>query len=129
MCLDTFKKPGGSRRIFCNTCKTTRRRELDKIKKRKEREKPGFKEAYRSYILMKNYGITSEQWHRMFDAQGNICAICKAKEPKWSKGWHTDHDHTTGKVRGILCHKCNLMIGLAKDDSSILLAAVKYLEE
>jgi recombination endonuclease VII len=44
------------------------------------------------------------------------------------QGWHFDHDHITGKFRGILCAPCNLFIGLAKDDTAVLAGAIEYLE-
>ena len=74
------------------------------------------------------YGITHEEYLAMEEAQGNCCAICKA--PKASlkgRGWCTDHCHTTGKVRGLLCTSCNKGLGLFKDDPTKLEAAVEYL--
>lgn len=58
-----------------------------------------------------NYGVSATEWTRVFTRQGSCCAICKSPEPKSSKGWHTDHDHETGRLRGILCRQCNLALG------------------
>jgi hypothetical protein len=56
------------------------------------------------------YGISTPQWEEMFDRQGRVCAICSTATPG-GQGWHTDHDHTLGPVRGILCTNCNLKLG------------------
>lgn len=70
--------------------------------KRRNRDK------VRGYALKERYGITIEQLNAMKEAQGHRCAMC-GKE--LTARAHTDHDHTTGKVRGILCGGCNLGLG------------------
>lgn len=81
---------------------------------------------------LKRRGITPAEYRAMLDAQGHRCAICRCEEPPKSSvrrrdAWHIDHDHETGKVRGVLCPACNLMLGHARDNPSILEAAVRYL--
>lgn len=83
----------------------------------------------KAYDLTRTYGITPEQWSRMFAEQDSCCAICKSPSPEQLRGWHTDHCHDTGKVRGILCHSCNMLLGHAKDKEIRLLAAVTYLQK
>ena len=73
------------------------------------------------------YGLTKDQFDELFDSQGRCCAICKTKD-KGPKDWHIDHDHVTGKVRGVLCRHCNPMLGKAKDDPDILRRAADYLD-
>jgi len=100
-----------------------------KAQVRKYRATAAGKEAKRRSVL-KQYGLTIETWDALLAAQGGVCACC-GKEPAPSKRkhkWHTDHDHATGAVRGILCHLCNVMLGYARDDQSILIAAAAYLE-
>ncbi len=81
---------------------------------------------YKSSRLKHQYGITLQQRDALLDAQDGLCAICKS--PNDSKlDWHTDHCHATGKVRGVLCHHCNLMLGHARDNSDVLANAIKYL--
>lgn len=46
----------------------------------------------------------------MFESQGKACAICRSETTR-GQGWHTDHSHDTGEVRGILCHDCNVALG------------------
>lgn len=66
-------------------------------------------------LHLKRYGITSAEWDAMFEAQGRRCAACGSTEPNNKRGWHTDHDHNTGVVRGILCHHCNVTLGKLGD--------------
>ena len=72
----------------------------------------------------RQYGISEEQYNNMILSQNNICAICNKPS---SKTLHIDHDHETGKVRGLLCSSCNTAIGLFKEDIDSLSAAIKYL--
>ena len=74
------------------------------------------------------YGITLEQRDAMLVSQGGVCAICKVTEPGRGKDWNVDHCHDTGAVRGILCVRCNFMIGHSKDNPEVLLAAANYLK-
>lgn len=79
-----------------------------------------------SNYLKRLYGITIEQRDALFEAQGRVCAICGTDEPS-GVNWHVDHCHSSKAVRGILCHRCNLMLGNARDNPDTLLKAVTYL--
>lgn len=67
--------------------------------------------AHRDWWLRRNYGIGLADWEVLLEEQGRRCAICRSDSPSSSKGWHTDHDHASGRVRGILCHPCNTTLG------------------
>ena len=83
----------------------------------------------RDQYLTKTYGITQSTVEKMLESQGGRCAICPKTEPGGKQGkWHVDHDHKTGKVRGLLCAGCNLALGVFKDDKEMLKNAIKYLE-
>lgn len=69
------------------------------------------------------YGVTRDQFEDMIKKQDNRCAICL----KILKKFVIDHNHETGKVRGILCWSCNTLLGMAGDDIAILKRSVKYL--
>ena len=76
---------------------------------------------------LRTYGLTQADWDNLLRSQGNRCAICRAEEPGLrGESWHIDHDHVTGKVRGLLCGRCNLGIGQLQDDPAILFAAARY---
>lgn len=68
-------------------------------------------------------------WDELFLKQGSCCAICRTTDPKHSYGWATDHCHSTGKIRGILCTKCNSGLGGFDDDIPRLEAALAYLRK
>lgn len=80
--------------------------------------------------LKRTYGITPEEYDMMLQEQGGVCAICgDDRVPAHYTGLVPDHDHSTGKVRGLLCNQCNLMLGHARDDISILAKGIEYLNE
>jgi hypothetical protein len=83
--------------------------------------------AYKDANLRQNYGITIEQFETMLAAQGGRCAICR-KPFRRSFDTHVDHDHATGRVRGILCSACNNGLGRFRDDPAVLRHAARYLE-
>lgn len=78
-------------------------------------------------IQLKKYGITWEDYYLIFTEQEGLCAICGYFSDK--KTLHVDHDHSTGKVRGLLCRKCNVALGMLQDDPNILKRAAAYVED
>lgn len=84
-------------------------------------------ERYRNSTLMRKYGIGIIEFEKMLEAQGGACAICRGQESE-SRPLSVDHDHDTGKVRGLLCQKCNRGLGLFGDNVSNLASAFLYLE-
>lgn len=94
------------------------------------KNKAKYQQRFRNYWFKGAYGITLNQWNEMFKRQGHKCAICSVpKESLPQRDWCVDHDHVTGKVRGILCITCNLLLGYAKDSELNLLRAIEYLKE
>jgi len=81
------------------------------------------KEIAREKHLNRSYGMTQVDYTLIELIQEGKCAICKEETTLV-----VDHDHTTGKVRGLLCSACNKGLGLFRDRVSFLLAAVNYLE-
>lgn len=88
------------------------------------------------YQVCKNYNITPDDYHKMFESQGGVCAVCRVADPG-GRGWHVDHDHaccpesakSCGKcIRSLLCSNCNTGLGQFKDDPEILMSAIRYLE-
>lgn len=80
----------------------------------------------RNNHLQKKYGITADQYDEMLKAQGSTCAICHKDKDRIS--FSVDHDHDTGRIRGILCENCNRGIGMFKHDVQLLELAINYLQ-
>ena len=78
---------------------------------------------------LKQYGLTPEEFNQMFADQKGECLICKRHQSEFKETLSVDHDHKTGKVRGLLCGACNRAIGLFKDDPNIIRAAIDYLKD
>tara|TARA_B100001250_G_C19601306_1_gene700751 strand:+ start:59 stop:481 length:423 start_codon:yes stop_codon:yes gene_type:complete len=76
--------------------------------------------------LLRAYGITADEYDVLLETQGNVCAICR-EYPYQHKKLAVDHDHATGRVRGILCENCNRGIGMFKDRPELLQSAIEYL--
>jgi hypothetical protein len=89
---------------------------------------------HRKYFLKRNYKLSQDDYKRMHESQGGRCMICGEKEKSvLSKSGRTkelsvDHDHTTGEVRGLLCHACNVGVGHFRDDPDLMRAAISYVE-
>lgn len=83
------------------------------------------KRVRKNAALRCNHGISIEDFERMYAEQAGLCAICG--EGVVNKNCHVDHNHKTGKVRGLLCSKCNTGLGLFCDNSELLIRAAKYL--
>ena len=87
----------------------------------------GYKEkshgSERNFLLKHRYGIMEERLQELLWKQTGLCAICDRRQAS-----HVDHDHKSGKVRGLLCFKCNEGLGKAFDDPEILRSALGYLE-
>ncbi len=90
------------------------------------------KTSERNYFLLRNFGITLEEFNKILEAQNNLCAICKQPETRQFNGRTSslalDHCHETGKVRGLLCWRCNSGIGKLRDNSELLRNAADYLD-
>lgn len=86
------------------------------------------KEQRRAVSLKARYGITIEQYNSMLLEQNNLCKICSNPETLREQPLSVDHCHKTGKIRGLLCDKCNRAIGILNDNPLILRKAADYLE-
>ncbi len=77
--------------------------------------------------LRRNYGITPEQYNTMLKMQHGVCAICHERPSKFALA--VDHDHKTGKLRKLLCSRCNTGLGMFRDDPRLIAQALIYLAE
>lgn len=87
------------------------------------------KAIHRRHNLKRNYGMTVGQYEAMLRAQSSGCAACGSKDNGDSRfdTFAVDHDHRTGKVRGLLCSQCNFALGHVNDDPDRLMALAAYL--
>ena len=84
--------------------------------------------AWRS-SLKRKFGISIETYIEMLEKQNYRCAICDRHQEELPKRMAVDHNHDTGKVRGLLCGNCNPGIGNLGDSVELLRKAIEYLEE
>lgn len=101
---------------------------LKRIKKAKVKKVPT-KEELRNYQLKVNYGISSSEYNIYFVEQDGCCKICGKHQVEFKKKLNVDHDHKTGKIRGLLCATCNMGLGMFKDKVELLKKAILYLED
>lgn len=92
-------------------------------KKNPERYRAQHKKDARK-LRLKRHGLTEEDYNELFSKQNGMCAICM-RVP--SRRLDIDHDHQTGRVRGLLCNPCNQALGLLQDNPLIIKAALQYI--
>jgi hypothetical protein len=81
----------------------------------------------RMRALLKKFGISEMQYHALLISQVARCAICGGKPKGAKRVLCVDHNHVTGKVRGLLCDTCNQALGLFHDSPVLLASAIDYL--
>ena len=94
---------------------------------RTRRQEPEVKRRNRAGHLRRKFGMTLEGYEEILARQGGVCAVC-SRPPTPSISLHVDHDHETGRIRGLLCFRCNNALGDLEDDPGLLRAATRYLE-
>lgn len=111
----------------CTSCAKSRPGYEGKSEKNKKYYNP---EYHQGWHYRTQYGISLEDVKAMAEKQNNCCAICGThadNTPK--KKLNVDHSHVTGKVRKLLCHHCNVTLGLIKEDRTILARMDQYLKD
>jgi hypothetical protein len=89
----------------------------------------------RKHFLYKKYGLTVEEYQKLWEKQKGLCYICKQPERikdrtgKLRQYLSVDHDHATGKIRSLLCHHCNATLGHCQDSLYLLQKMITYLQE
>lgn len=87
------------------------------------------RQRVRDHMLFKRYGITRKQYNEMSISQLHKCAICFIDVSLLKRGLMVDHDHTTSKVRALLCDDCNNGLGRFKDNIKNMRKAIRYLQK
>jgi len=91
------------------------------------RKRPERKRAMRDLYYRRTYGLGADDVDRLLEQQGRRCGICGEPTRPRLASMHLDHDHATGKVRGLLCLDCNQGLGKFRERPELLLRAVIYL--
>lgn len=105
----------------------------DKVRARNREYKKLKPSQYKNSQLLHAYGLTLEEYNTLLSSQNNGCAVCGKPETAKHQGGKVrdlavDHCHTTGKVRGLLCTKCNTALGLLEDSQEIIMKLFHYVE-
>lgn len=114
-----FYRHQGGRRVHCKTCMQGQFRDRYRATNGKDKV---FDKS-----LRRLYGITLEQYQAKAAVQEHRCGLC-GKVPETDRRMHVDHDHATGRLRDLLCHHCDLLLGNAQDSIDRLRQAIAYLE-
>ena len=110
-------------------CKKYREGNKKIMRKRKSKYYFNNKDKIKDYTLRKYYDISLEDYKKILKKQNDRCAICERPSKYHKKDFFVDHNHKTGKVRGLLCTKCNFALGQFDEDIKILNNAIKYLRK
>jgi hypothetical protein len=87
-----------------------------------------YKLVKKNGVLKRLYGISMDEYTDMLLAQGNACALCGKSQDEYSRFLHVDHDHATGRIRGLLCHVCNVILGVWFEDEERFQRTMEYLD-
>lgn len=131
----------GKEKLVCDRC-TKERSSLWQKENRERANERNRKWALNNYEqkynnsknskLIKEYGITLEEFNKMLEDQDHKCKICNKEETREFNGtkWKlsVDHCHVTGKIRGLLCAKCNVGLAKFEEEEQQFLNAIKYLK-
>jgi recombination endonuclease VII len=106
---EAARKPGTT---VCDNCRVEKRRD---------------RQAYERRRSLRKYGLTQEQYDQLLASQAGRCAACGTDEPG-AKGWCIDHCHKSGRVRALLCSRCNVILGWVDEDPAVLRSLADWLE-
>lgn len=145
------RQRASGRCAYCRVCVNVRKHERGHTAKNKERQRDRYRANHngyrdrtlaaarsrtpdkkREYDLRSHYRMTMSEFDALLAAQHGVCAICmelpRTRMDKPARGWHVDHDHRTGTIRGILCGPCNTALGQFRDSIETLTSAISYLK-
>lgn len=118
-----------SRNRWCKSCRSDYLKEYRSRDTYQNNQRPRALKRLRVYNLQKNYGLSEEEYNKLFNKQHGECAICGTEQKDLRHKLSVDHNHTSNKIRGLLCGKCNRGLGYFKDSKTLLNSAIKYLDE
>lgn len=104
-----------------------RKTDAKRADKIKEWRVAAYGKAAKGYHLKRTFGITLEDYNNMLAAQNHACAVCCKPATESTRALAVDHCHSTGRVRGLLCFRCNSAIGSLNDNPDTIIKAFNYL--
>lgn len=107
-------------------CRTQYARNLAHKRAKAKAWRAANKEKTHQYNSLKTYGLSSCEYRKMVARQNDVCAICLRPELRY-RHLAIDHNHKTGRVRALLCHKCNTVLGMVNENHIILADMIHYL--
>lgn len=113
-CTKCHDEPKTGRHAWGRKCQSSYQREQRKL----------YPAKFAAYDRKKHYGMTDQEFWQMAADQNWVCKCCG--RPPEGKGFAVDHDHRTGRIRGLLCGKCNAGIGFFNDKPALLRRAAEY---
>jgi hypothetical protein len=129
------KKRGQQRKYYYDNHEKERKRKYEdkknnpeKYKARSHQYKAENKDKTKNNYLVRTYGLSIIQYNDILTKQNNMCAICKTVKCVTGNHFVVDHCHITHNIRGLLCVKCNWLLGQANDSITILTNAITYLK-
>lgn len=91
---------------------------------------PEYRKKINEQRIKSVYDLSPEQYQILVEVQNGVCAVCKIPQKnRKSSQLFVDHEHKTGRIRGLLCHKCNVAIGFIKEDITVALNIINYLKQ
>ena len=120
--------------VYCKTCCAVhhdgwRRKNLAKTREASRKWREENPDLAKDHKRKSVYGLSLGEYEALLHKQNGRCAICSSPTAGGRGGFHVDHCHNTKRIRGLLCHRCNLGIGQLNHDPSVLEAAIRYLAE
>lgn len=114
-------------RPYCKPC--------HKAKRKAAYQRAGGKDVPYEQLLKREYGLTLAEYNAILRRQAHRCAVCRRPETIRSRSTGeprrlaVDHDHVTGRVRGLLCHRCNILVWAFEENHAILGMINRYVED
>lgn len=122
--FSNYKHSSDGKKAACKDCQKIYNDKWHQQNKEKKRD------SSRWWSIQNKYGLTKEDYLKLLSNQNNGCKICGLTSSENLHNYlYVDHCHNTNQIRGLLCKDCNSLLGMAKDNISILENAIKYLKE
>lgn len=122
-------KGGAKTTQYCSRhCSAKHKWQLGLIVVKRGTASPQWMGGHLASVIRRHYGMELDDYHALLKRQNGVCAICKQPPNAQRTRLSVDHDHTTGRVRGLLCSSCNFAIGLMREDPARLRRAMDYLQ-